>query len=93
VAISPALINLGLRADGVVLTWGRNLEGQLALPEGSTNLSLPVIVSGSVNTSVPGTYQLTYSTTNSLGAVATTTRTVVVRHPRRLRPRRNPPPA
>ena len=36
-------------------------------------------VSGSVNTNSPGSYPLTYSTTNYLGSIGTATRTVVVR--------------
>ena len=46
---------------------------------GATNAaSLPVMVTGSVNTNSPGNYLLTYTATNSLGGIGTATRTVTV---------------
>jgi alpha-tubulin suppressor-like RCC1 family protein len=69
---------IALRADGTITGWGVNTSGQTSVPAGLTNLSLPVGISGTVNTNVPGTYVLTYTVTNSLGAVVTAQRTVVV---------------
>jgi len=43
-----------------------------------TNLNLPIAVSGTLDTNMPGSYTMTYRTTNALGAVAAATRTVVV---------------
>lgn len=69
--------NLAMKADGTVVGWGYNADGQTNVPAGVT-LSLPVTVSGSVNTNVPGNYTLTYTATNNFGNVATATRTVVI---------------
>jgi alpha-tubulin suppressor-like RCC1 family protein len=70
--------NLALRADGTLVGWGWNDYGQTNTPAGLNALNLPIAVSGTVNTNSPGTYVLTYSTTNALGAVATATRPVEV---------------
>ncbi len=69
--------SLAMKADGTVVGWGLNSTGQTSVPAGVT-LSLPVTVSGSVNTNVPGNYTLTYTATNINGKVLAATRTVVV---------------
>ncbi len=70
--------NLALQADGTVVGWGLNSNGQTNVPAGLNTLNLPLAVRGAVDVNVPGTYLLTYSVTNGLGAVGTATRTVVV---------------
>ena len=70
--------SLALKADGTVVGWGNNSDGQTDTPAGFSTLNLPMAVSSAVNVDVPGTYVLTYSATNALGAVGTATRTVVV---------------
>ncbi|AKC82073.1 hypothetical protein IMCC26134_03475 [Verrucomicrobia bacterium IMCC26134] len=67
--------NLALRSGGTVVGWGNNTNSQTTIP---TNVYLPAAVSGSVNTNTPGSYVLTYSATNFLGGIGSTTRTVVV---------------
>ncbi len=69
--------NLALKNDGTIVAWGRSAEGQTILPAILTNLT--ATASGSVDTNTPGTYQLTYTVTNSLGGIATASRTVVVK--------------
>lgn len=69
---------LAWKSDGSVVGWGENYWGQATAPSGLSSLDLPFSVTGSVNTNVPGTYTLTYTATNILGDVGTTTRTVVV---------------
>jgi len=68
---------LALKADGSVIAWGYNNDGQIEIPAG-LSLDLPVSVSGTVKFNTPGTYLLTYSTTNNVGAVVSTNRTVVI---------------
>ena len=76
VAISAGYYHsLALRSDGTVVAWGDNYYGQTTIP---ANAYLPAAVSGSVNTNTPGSYVLTYSATNFLGGIGSTTRTVVV---------------
>lgn len=70
--------SMALRSDGVIIAWGRNDYGTLAVPGNLTVLNLPFTVRGSVNPDAPDTYVLNYSATNAAGAVATTTRTVIV---------------
>ncbi|NOS69808.1 MAG: DUF5011 domain-containing protein, partial [Verrucomicrobia bacterium] len=70
--------SLALKADGTVVGWGRNTYGQITIPAGVYQLNLPITVSGAVDMNSPGTYLLNYSTTNSLGAAVTASRTVVV---------------
>jgi len=78
--------SLALKADGSVIGWGTGgpgssgypHAGQSTIPPGLNLLSLPLGISGTVNTNVLGTYVLTYNCTNALGAIGTTTRTVVV---------------
>ena len=67
---------LALRADGTVVGWGDNTYGQADVPAFTQTL---LAAGGTVNTEVAGTYTLTYSFTDDLGAVLTTNRTVVVR--------------
>ena len=69
--------NLAQLANGTVVGWGDNIYGQTNIPASLFFLGPPA-VSGSVATNTPGTYTLTYSFTNSLGAVTATNRTVVV---------------
>jgi alpha-tubulin suppressor-like RCC1 family protein len=70
--------SLALKADGTVVGWGRNDYGQTNIPADLDTLDLPVSVSSTLDPNTPGVYLLTYSATNALGAVGTTTRTVVV---------------
>lgn len=70
--------NLVVRGDGTVLSWGYNANGQASVPASLNAMNLPVSVSASVNINTPGTYSLTYTTTNQIGAVVTATRTVQV---------------
>ena len=72
-----AYYSQALRADGKLFRWGANQYNSSAGPV-VTNLNLPVFVSGAVNTNLPGTYILTYSTTNAFGYVATATRSIIV---------------
>ena len=60
-----------------MVAWGINASGQTNVPA-DVNTSLPVTVSGTVTTNLPGTYVLTYKTANAFGAVASLTRTVTV---------------
>ncbi len=69
--------SLALKTDGTLVGWGRNDSGQTTIPAGLDILNLPIAVSG-LNVALPGTYLLTHSVTNALGAVGTATRTVVV---------------
>jgi len=70
--------SLALRADGAIVGWGLNSFRQIAIPESVHQLNLPISVNGSVDANALGTYPLSYSVTNALGAVATTNRTVIV---------------
>ena len=70
--------SVALKADGTVVAWGDDYGGQTTVPASAYNLALPVSISGTVDTNVPGTYVLTYHVTNSIGNVNTTTRTVLV---------------
>jgi hypothetical protein len=79
VAISVgAWHTLAMRVDGTVIAWGRNLESQLGVPSTANYLNVPVTITGTVTNNIPGNYVLTYSASNSLGAVVSTNRTVVV---------------
>lgn len=73
--------SLGIRDDGTVWCWGLNNQGQTVTPTNLMTLSLPVATIGSVDSRTPGTYTLTYRTTNQIGAVAQASRTVVVAAP------------
>ena len=70
--------SLALLRDGSVVAWGINDSGQTNVPA-AVNTSLPVTVTGSVTPNMPGSYVLTYKTTNAFGAVGSLSRTVVVR--------------
>ena len=70
--------SLTLKADGTVVGWGDNESGQITIPASVYQLNQTIAVSGTVNTNVPGSYMLTYSITNALGATASATRTVLV---------------
>ena len=70
--------SLALRVEGMVLGWGGNQKGQRDIPAMVSSLDLGTTVSGAVNPNVPGAYLLNYSATNSIGAVGTATREVVV---------------
>src|SRR5437667_11830155 len=61
-----------------VFAWGDNDVGQINVPSDVSRLNLPFTVRGSVNPDASDIYVLNYSATNAAGAVATTTRTVVV---------------
>ena len=76
VAISAGVLHsLALKADGSVVAWGYSISGEGSVP---SFVQTVLAASGTVNTNVVGTYTLTYSYTNSLGAVVSTNRTVVV---------------
>jgi len=80
-AISAGAVhNLALLSNGTLVAWGDNsLAGQTNIPPHLTNLTrLPLFVDGSVNTNEPGSYVLTYYSTNTLGGVGTATRLVFV---------------
>jgi alpha-tubulin suppressor-like RCC1 family protein len=67
--------SLALRIDGSIVAWGLDTDGQMTIP---SHVSLPVMLTGSVDVRKAGNYTLTYSAKNALGATCTTTRTVVV---------------
>ena len=76
--------SLALRGDGVVIAWGAGLSnsssphsGQSAVPPGLNYIALADVI-GNVDSTVPGTYLLTYAFTNGYGAVGVTNRMVVV---------------
>ena len=69
--------SLALKRDGTVVAWGFNNSGQTTIPA-SVYLTNAVTSIGSVNTNSPGSYPLTYATTNYLGSIGTATRTVMV---------------
>ena len=72
---------MALTADGRMEEWGQTLPyyGDPPAPPNDLNLiSGPVNITGSVDVNTPGSYTLTYSTTNEFGAVSTATRAVVV---------------
>ena len=66
---------LALKADGTVIAWGDNTHGETSVPASVNSYSLPISVSGSVDTNTPGLYSLTYT---AVGAAFVTNRTVVV---------------
>lgn len=65
-----------LQSNGTVVAWGDDTVNQTNVPKNLSTLSL--VTSGNLETDVPGTYSLTYLTTNALGGTGTVTRTVVV---------------
>jgi alpha-tubulin suppressor-like RCC1 family protein len=68
-----------MRADGAIVSWGNNESGQLATPSNSVlESAFSVNVTGTVNTSVVGTYNLVYSATNVLGFAGAAARSVIV---------------
>jgi hypothetical protein len=67
--------SLALQSDGTIVGWGNGSGGRTSIPVVS---SLALTVSGSVNTNSPGSYLLTYTSTNFLGGVGYATRIVVV---------------
>ncbi|MDB6026660.1 MAG: hypothetical protein JWM68_2883 [Verrucomicrobiales bacterium] len=69
---------LSLKSDGTITAWGNNFFGQTNIPAGLNILNLTMGTSGTVNFDSPGSYTLTYASTNALGAIATATRTVIV---------------
>lgn len=73
--------SLAFTGNGTVYGGGNNGYGNLNIPSGLNASSAPITVTGTVNVNVPGTYTLTYTVTNFLGAVDTVTRTVVVTPP------------
>jgi len=52
--------------------------GTMATDPEYGNLTGSIVVSGNLNTNVPGTYTVTYTVTNAAGSSATTNRTVVI---------------
>jgi alpha-tubulin suppressor-like RCC1 family protein len=72
---------LVLEADGTVVGWGDNGWYESTNPANADQCDLVLGVSGTVNSNVLGTYVLTYSVTNALGAIGTAARTVVMALP------------
>jgi hypothetical protein len=72
--------NFAMRKDGVVFGWGATTGNQTTVPNGFTNITGVITVSGS-NTNSPGTYPITYTTTNFLNAVNSATGSVSVVSP------------
>jgi hypothetical protein len=70
--------SLALKSDGTVVGWGDNTFGQTNVPPGMNLLNVPFSIAGAVDVNVPGSYLLTYTTTNALGGVGVVTRTVTV---------------
>jgi hypothetical protein len=70
--------SLAFQADGTVVGWGDNGYGETSVPPGLDLLNDSVGITGTVDVNVPGTYVLTYTTTNAFGGVGMTTRTVTV---------------
>lgn len=68
--------NFAMRRDGAITSWGWNQYGQTNVPAGLS--TLPMSVTGSVNTNAPGSYPFHYASSNVLGGVANLTRTVIV---------------
>jgi alpha-tubulin suppressor-like RCC1 family protein len=66
------------RADGSMIGWGDASFGELPVPGDITSNSLPVSTSGTVVTTVPGAYNITYSVTSAGGSTATLNRAVLV---------------
>jgi len=75
VTVYPVLTMAGSQYVSVV-QGGSYTEAGVTAKEGSATIQ--VATTGSVNTSQPGLYTITYSATNKDGFAATTTRTVVV---------------
>ncbi len=81
--------SLALHGDGRTTAWGAGTLntgafpslGQAMVPAGLNNLTLPVLVSGTVDTMLPGNYPLAYTVPNAFGGVGTIARTVVVASP------------
>ncbi len=73
------LHSLALQRDGTVTAWGLNNYDQTDIPVGLSKVA--VTVGGSVDVNTPGTYILTYTSTNLLGGIGTINRTVVVAPP------------
>ena len=73
-------MNAALTTDGRVLNWGDlyTFYGKTNIPANLNALSLPVTTNSDVNVDALGEYSVTYTVTNSIGAVSTATRTVVV---------------
>ena len=77
--IPPTIV---LKGDKVISinAGGTYLDpGYTAYDSKNNDLTSSVVVSGSVNTKVAGTYTLTYSVTDKNGNGATTTRTIIVK--------------
>jgi alpha-tubulin suppressor-like RCC1 family protein len=70
--------SLALESDGTVVGWGLDSYGETDITTGGTNLITSIPASGEVNSNKPGLYILTYTATNSLGVVSSTSRTVTV---------------
>jgi hypothetical protein len=65
--------SLALKADGAIVNWP-----SYSSYTNTGILAIPVTVRGTVNSNAPGTYVLSYTATNAVGAVVTATRRVVV---------------
>ncbi|MEO1174966.1 MAG: DUF5011 domain-containing protein, partial [Myxococcota bacterium] len=76
-AAGPPVISL-VGSDTIEVAFGTIFSDLGAVAVDAEGSSLEVTVDGSVDTSTPGTYELTYSATDSAGASAETVRTVEV---------------
>lgn len=70
--------SLALKSDGNVVGWGNNMFGEIDIPAGLNIIDVAIGVTGLVQVNYPGSYVLTYTTTNAFGGVGLTTRTVEV---------------
>ena len=66
---------LAVQASGTLVAWGDNVYGETNLP---SDFAGSIRVTGTVNASIPGSYRLTYTATNSLGGTGSAARTVIV---------------
>ncbi len=79
---TPPVITL-VGTNPITLTTGATFTdpGATATDAEDGNLTSSIVTTGTVNTSVPGTYTITYTVTDSKGASASVTRTVVIKTP------------
>jgi hypothetical protein len=69
---------LALKADGSVVAWGSNGSGETTVSASQVNTFPATTIAGSVDSTTPGTYLLTYTATSPQGIQGTITRTVIV---------------
>ena len=80
IAKTPPILTLrGSKTTTIYTGQTYRDSGYYAVDCYGTNITSSVVVKGNVNTSVSGTYYLTYSVTDRNGNTASTTRTVIVK--------------